>query len=117
MKNENFSKKHLIKSELLEFLNEIKKKKKMNIKELTNEQSKWHKQVKRKKHLTIFIECGLRDRLAEIVNQYLQKGDKISLIGELCHSVWQDESTGQMRSKYYIKVNELDLPARKSERK
>ena len=89
----------------------------MNIKELTNEQSKWHKQVKRKKHLTIFIECGLRDRLAKIANQYLQKGDKISLVGELCHSVWQDESTGQMRSKHYIKVNELDLPARKSERK
>lgn len=56
-------------------------------------------------------------RLAEIANQYLQKGDKISLIGELCHSVWQDESTGKMRSKHYIKVNELDLPARKSERK
>lgn len=64
---------------------------------------------------TCFIECELWGRLAEIANQYLQKGDKISLVGELCHSVWQDESTGQMRSKHYIKVNELDLPAKKSQ--
>lgn len=64
---------------------------------------------------TCFIECELWGRLAEIANQYLQKGDKVSLVGELCHSVWQDESTGQMRSKHYIKVNELDLPAKKGQ--
>ena len=32
---------------------------------------------------TCFIECELWGRLAEIANQYLQKGDKISFLGFL----------------------------------
>ena len=56
---------------------------------------------------TNFFEATLFGRQGEALNQYLQKGQQVSLTGELDYQSW--EKDGQKRSKVVIKVNNVQL--------
>lgn len=49
------------------------------------------------------------DKLAEIAEKYVSKGDKLSVIGEITYRKWQDKNTGQDRYSTEINVRELEL--------
>ena len=54
-----------------------------------------------------FFDCTLFGKSAESLNQYLEKGRQVSIIGELRQSRWEQD--GQNRSKVEIAVNSLQL--------
>jgi len=62
-----------------------------------------------------FFDCSYFGKMAESVNQYLEKGKQISIIGELVQNRWQKD--GQTHSKVEIIVNKLQLLGSKDEQK
>jgi len=48
-------------------------------------------------------------RIGEICGQYLKKGSKIYVEGSLTTRTWQDQQTGQDRSKTSIVVREMQM--------
>ncbi|MCK9547619.1 MAG: single-stranded DNA-binding protein [Sphaerochaeta sp.] len=54
-----------------------------------------------------FFDCTLFGKSAENLNQYLDKGRQVSIIGELRQSRWEQD--GQNRSKVEVVVNSLQL--------
>jgi single-strand DNA-binding protein len=62
----------------------------------TVEQTEWHK--------IVFF-----NRLAEIVDQYLKKGSKIYVEGQLRTSSWEDQETGVKRYKTEIIARDLEM--------
>lgn len=48
-------------------------------------------------------------RTGEIVAQYLKKGSKVYIEGSLSTRTWQDQQTGQDRSKTSIVVREMQM--------
>lgn len=57
---------------------------------------------------TCFIDLTFWGRTAEITNQYLRKGSKILIEGELKLDRWQDQN-GQNRSKHSITVSTMQM--------
>lgn len=61
----------------------------------------------------IDVECwNGRDygpKLADIIQNYVSKGDPLHLEGKLVHQQWQDKTTGQNRSKHVLRVFGLQL--------
>lgn len=56
-----------------------------------------------------FFDCAMFGKSAESVNQYLERGRQVSVIGELRQNRWEQD--GQSRSKVEIIVNSLQLLA------
>ena len=54
-----------------------------------------------------FFDCTMFGKSAESINQYLEKGRQVSIIGELRQSRWEQD--GQSRSRVEIAVNALQL--------
>ncbi|MGE4584064.1 MAG: single-stranded DNA-binding protein [Sphaerochaeta sp.] len=54
-----------------------------------------------------FFDCTMFGKSAESVNQYLEKGRQVSIVGELRQSRWEQD--GQSRSRVEIAVNSLQL--------
>ncbi|HOE89479.1 MAG: Single-stranded DNA-binding protein [Spirochaetes bacterium ADurb.Bin315] len=54
-----------------------------------------------------FFDCAMFGKSAESVNQYLERGRQVSIIGELRQNRWEQD--GQSRSKVEIVVNSLQL--------
>lgn len=54
-----------------------------------------------------YFDCALFGKSAESMNQYLEKGRQVSIIGELRQNRWEQD--GQSRSKIEIFVNSLQL--------
>lgn len=54
-----------------------------------------------------FFDCSMFGKSAESINQYLEKGRQVSIIGELRQSRWEQD--GQSRSRVEIAVNSLQL--------
>ncbi len=54
-----------------------------------------------------YFDCVLFGKSAENMNQYLEKGRQVSIIGELRQNRWEQD--GQSRSKVEIFVNSLQL--------
>lgn len=48
-------------------------------------------------------------RIGEIIAQYLRKGSKVFIEGTLSTRTWQDQQTGQDRSKTSIVVREMQM--------
>lgn len=57
---------------------------------------------------TCFIEGVLFGKAAEIVSQYLKKGSKVYIDGDLKLETWQDNN-GQKRSKHTLKINSFEF--------
>ncbi|MDT4762878.1 single-stranded DNA-binding protein [Sphaerochaeta sp. PS] len=54
-----------------------------------------------------FFDCTMFGKSAEGLNQYLEKGRQVSILGELRQSRWEQD--GQSRSRVEIVVNSLQL--------
>lgn len=57
--------------------------------------------------LTDWIQCQFWNRQAEVLQQYVKKGDLISVSGSLRTESW--EKDGQKRSKVYIAVQQMQM--------
>ncbi len=57
---------------------------------------------------TCFIDITFWGRTAEVANQYLKRGSKILIEGELKQDRWQDQQ-GQNRSKHSISVINMQM--------
>ena len=66
------------------------------------EQTEWHK--------IVFF-----NRLAEIVEQYLKKGSKIYVEGQLRTSSWEDKNTGEKKYRTEIIAREMQMLTPKGE--
>lgn len=55
-----------------------------------------------------FIDLTFWGRIAEVANQYLQKGSKVLIEGHLMLEQWQDQN-GQNRSKHSVTVESMEM--------
>ena len=67
-----------------------------------------------RKQETVFVDVTLWSRLAEIAQQYLEKGRSVFVEGRLHLDTWQDQS-GQKRSKLKVVGEHLQLLGQRSE--
>jgi single-strand DNA-binding protein len=62
-----------------------------------------------------FIDVTCWGRTAEIASEYLKKGSQAHVEGKLTQDRWQDEASGQNRSKVKVTCEHLTLVGRKSD--
>lgn len=55
-----------------------------------------------KKERVTFVDVTAWARMAEVINEYLKKGDPIFVDGRLDFSTWDDKTTGKKRSKLEV---------------
>jgi len=68
------------------------------------------------KETTSYIEVVLFGKLADIAGQYVTKGSKVFVSGELREEKWDDKETGAKRSKLKIIGQRLTLLGSKGDR-
>jgi single-strand DNA-binding protein len=61
------------------------------------------------KEETCFLDFSIFGRVAEVANQYLHKGSKVMLEGRLIFEQWQDQQSGQNRSKHSLRVDTMKM--------
>lgn len=66
------------------------------------------------KETTTFLRCVLYGRGAEVFNQFVKKGDRVLLQGELRQNSYTDKS-GSNRSYHFLHVNTFDFIESKGE--
>jgi len=66
------------------------------------EQTEWHR--------VVFF-----NRLAEIVDQYLKKGSKVLVEGQLRTSSWEDKNSGEKKYRTEIVAREMQMLSSKAE--
>ena len=69
---------------------------------------KYKTQAGEQKEDVCFIDGVVFGKLAEVANQYLRKGSKIYIDGELKFEQWQDQN-GNNRSKHTLQVNTFEM--------
>ena len=62
-----------------------------------------------KKEETVFVECTLWGRTAEVAHQYSGKGQPLHIEGRLAQDVWEDRETGAKRSKLKVVGENIQL--------
>ena len=60
------------------------------------------------KEHTNFFDCTIFGKYAEVMRQYLGKGQKVAVAGSLHYSAWTDQQSGKTRSRVEVYVRELD---------
>lgn len=55
-----------------------------------------------------FIDCEIWGRRAEVLNQYVSKGQRLLVRGEIRQDRWEDNE-GNNRSKLYVAVEDFDF--------
>lgn len=63
----------------------------------------------KKKDESYFIDFTAWGKTAEYLAQYSNKGDKIAISGELVQESWQDNQSGQKRSKISINAANVEI--------
>jgi len=58
---------------------------------------------------TCFVDCTAFGRIAEVLNQYCQKGKQIYLEGRLKFDSWEDKQGGGKRSKLSVVVENFQF--------
>ncbi len=69
---------------------------------------KYKTQSGEQKEEVMFVDCTAFGRLAEICNQYLRKGSKVYIVGELKLDQWTAQD-GTKRSKHSITLESLEM--------
>lgn len=59
-----------------------------------------------------FIDATCWGRTAENVAEYLRKGSKVLVQGELKQDIWEDRETKKKRSKHTITIHKIDFLSR-----
>ena len=62
----------------------------------------------RDNEVTTFLRCVCYGRSAEVINQFVSKGDRVLLQGELRQNSYQD-SSGATKSYHFLQVNSFDF--------
>lgn len=65
-------------------------------------ESWYDKQSQSRKEKTVFVDCTLWSRTAEVAGEYLSKGDNVLIEGKLDLDQWQDKESGAKRSKLKV---------------
>lgn len=63
----------------------------------------------KKKDESYFVDFTAWGKTAEYLAQYSNKGDKIAISGELVQESWQDNQSGQKRSKISINAVNVEI--------
>lgn len=58
---------------------------------------------------TVFVECTLWGKTAELAGQYLAKGKSVMFEGRLKLDQWDDKETGKKRSKLGVTVESMQF--------
>ncbi|SRR5687768_7885930 len=61
---------------------------------------------------TTFVDCSAFGRTAEIINQYVRKGNMLFVEGRLRYETWEDKQGGGKRSKLSVHVENVQLMPR-----
>jgi single-strand DNA-binding protein len=61
---------------------------------------------------TTFVDCSAFGRTAEIINQYVRKGNMLFIEGRLRFETWEDKQGGGKRSKLSVHVENVQLMPR-----
>lgn len=61
------------------------------------------------KEETCFFEIECWNGLAQVCSNYIKKGSKLFVEGRMIQQQWQDQQTGQQRSKYVVRVETLKI--------
>jgi len=61
---------------------------------------------------TTFVDCTAWARAAEIICEYVKKGDPILIEGRLHYSTWEDKETGAKRSKLEVVIDNFQFLSR-----
>ena len=64
---------------------------------------------------TTFVDCTVFNRLADVVRDYVHKGDPLFVEGRLHQDTWDDKQTGQKRSRLVVYVDNLQLLTRRND--
>ena len=76
----------------------------------------WKNAAGEKQEETTFVECTAWGRTAELVGQYLKKGDPAYVEGRLTQETWEDKKDGSKRSKTKVTVDNVQFLGAKKER-
>lgn len=63
----------------------------------------------------IFWNCSLFGKRAETLNQYISKGQAVTVTGSIQQDKFNDKETGQSRTVLKIRVNDIALQGGKQE--
>lgn len=58
---------------------------------------------------TVFIDISIFSKGAEILEKYTAKGNKLAITGKLEQQSWQDNNTGQNRTKISVLVEDFEI--------
>jgi len=71
---------------------------------------KWHnKQTNEQQEETTFLDLEAWGRTAELINEYVKKGDPLYVDGRLKLDQWTDNQTGDKRSKIKVVVETMQF--------
>lgn len=70
---------------------------------------KWKSAAGEAKEEVTFVDCTAWGRIAEVINQYVQKGNPLMVVGRLKLDSWEDKSGGGKRSKLSVVVESMQL--------
>lgn len=70
---------------------------------------RWTKKDGEKAEDVVFVDVVAWNRTAEVMAEYAKKGRAVAILGTLIQDRWQDEATGQKRSKIRIKAHTVQL--------
>lgn len=76
----------------------------------------WKNAAGEKQEETTFVECEAWGRTAELVGQYLKKGDPAYVEGRLKQETWDDKTDGKKRSKTKVSVDNMQFLGSKRDR-
>lgn len=62
-----------------------------------------------KREDTLWLECVLWNKTAELASEYLSKGKSVLFEGKLKQEEWNDKETGQKRSKIVLNVETMQF--------
>lgn len=57
----------------------------------------------------LFVDTVVWNRAAEVSAEYLKKGRMVVVTGQLIQDRWEDEATGQKRSKIRVQANSVQF--------
>ena len=67
------------------------------------------------KDKTIWWNCSMFGKRAESLNQYILKGTKVTVSGQVTEDVWTDKN-GQERKSMKVRVNDIALQSKAEQR-
>jgi single-strand DNA-binding protein len=70
---------------------------------------KWKGESGDEKEETTFLDCVAFSKTAEVITQYLKKGNPIHISGRLRQESWEDKNTNEKRSKLGVVIESFQF--------